>query len=459
MATPATPPKKVVLAYSGGLDTSVILRWLLETHGCEVVAYCADVGQEEELSGPASVSTTINGLVGDLANATEHYALYTSMFTDEMILAGTFPTRVQVDERRVVASNATVTGEVNEALQVARKQADTLVVNFNGFLGNADFNQDRLREGIAMGEYVGALMRLQLGELYCEIPIEGGGSPVPSDDIVQQSLAAFQEAEAAAAEAGMTEWENAAILGQARAQLFLGNHDQAADLADDVPTDHRLFVEYSTNDPEQFNKVFDLTWGSQNEVIRWTVGDGTSSARTNELFAEYDEFLALGIIDDETGLTAFNSNIGVQAPMIYDEASDDILISSGIYADLIEIEADIRNGAGDPEADINAIRSSWPTRWTQERFRVEVTLSDIDARADAEFDGATQWEDLTMEQQLYLLGGEMAREMWLTGIRQETARRFHEEFGAGSMLNLYPDKPGDQVCWPVPEQEETGASP
>jgi argininosuccinate synthase len=42
-------PKKVVLAYSGGLDTSVILRWLIERYGCEVVAFCADLGQGEEL--------------------------------------------------------------------------------------------------------------------------------------------------------------------------------------------------------------------------------------------------------------------------------------------------------------------------------------------------------------------------------------------------------------------------
>ncbi|MBI2014221.1 MAG: argininosuccinate synthase [Candidatus Rokubacteria bacterium] len=42
-------PKRVVLAYSGGLDTSVILRWLIERYGCEVVAFCADLGQGEEL--------------------------------------------------------------------------------------------------------------------------------------------------------------------------------------------------------------------------------------------------------------------------------------------------------------------------------------------------------------------------------------------------------------------------
>jgi argininosuccinate synthase len=42
---------KVVLAYSGGLDTSVILRWLKETYNCEVVCFAADVGQAEELGG------------------------------------------------------------------------------------------------------------------------------------------------------------------------------------------------------------------------------------------------------------------------------------------------------------------------------------------------------------------------------------------------------------------------
>jgi argininosuccinate synthase len=43
--------EKVVLAYSGGLDTSVILRWLKENYGCEVVCFAADVGQAEELGG------------------------------------------------------------------------------------------------------------------------------------------------------------------------------------------------------------------------------------------------------------------------------------------------------------------------------------------------------------------------------------------------------------------------
>ena len=42
---------KIVLAYSGGLDTSVILRWLKENYDAEIIAFCADIGQEEELAG------------------------------------------------------------------------------------------------------------------------------------------------------------------------------------------------------------------------------------------------------------------------------------------------------------------------------------------------------------------------------------------------------------------------
>jgi argininosuccinate synthase len=40
-----------VLAYSGGLDTSILVKWLIEKYNCEVVAYCADVGQQDELDG------------------------------------------------------------------------------------------------------------------------------------------------------------------------------------------------------------------------------------------------------------------------------------------------------------------------------------------------------------------------------------------------------------------------
>jgi argininosuccinate synthase len=56
-----TAPKKVVLAYSGGLDTSIILKWLQTEYGCEVVTFTADLGQGEELE-PARAKAELLGI-------------------------------------------------------------------------------------------------------------------------------------------------------------------------------------------------------------------------------------------------------------------------------------------------------------------------------------------------------------------------------------------------------------
>ena len=60
-ATNKPPIKRIVLAYSGGLDTSVILKWLQVTYGCEVVTFTADLGQEGELE-PARAKAVLMGV-------------------------------------------------------------------------------------------------------------------------------------------------------------------------------------------------------------------------------------------------------------------------------------------------------------------------------------------------------------------------------------------------------------
>ena len=57
-------PKKVVLAYSGGLDTSIILKWLQTTYGCEVVTFTADLGQGEELEPARAKAELLGGVEG-----------------------------------------------------------------------------------------------------------------------------------------------------------------------------------------------------------------------------------------------------------------------------------------------------------------------------------------------------------------------------------------------------------
>lgn len=73
--------KKVVLAYSGGLDTSVIVPWLKNNYNCEVVCFCADLGQEEELDG-----------LEDKAIASGATKLYIRDLREEFLTDYVFPT-------------------------------------------------------------------------------------------------------------------------------------------------------------------------------------------------------------------------------------------------------------------------------------------------------------------------------------------------------------------------------
>ena len=66
--------KKVALAYSGGLDTSIIISWLKENYGCEVVAVAVDVGQQEETSGLAEKAYKTGACDFHLIDAKEEFA-------------------------------------------------------------------------------------------------------------------------------------------------------------------------------------------------------------------------------------------------------------------------------------------------------------------------------------------------------------------------------------------------
>ena len=68
------PAKKVALAYSGGLDTSIIIPWLRENYGCEVVAVAVDVGQAEETAGLADKAYRTGACDFHLIDAREEFA-------------------------------------------------------------------------------------------------------------------------------------------------------------------------------------------------------------------------------------------------------------------------------------------------------------------------------------------------------------------------------------------------
>ena len=100
--------KKVVLAYSGGLDTSIILKWLIETYNCEVIAYSADIGQEEELKGlPEKAKKTgaskcyIEDLTEEFVTKYIFQAIKANAIYEDRYLLGTSLARPVIAKRQV----------------------------------------------------------------------------------------------------------------------------------------------------------------------------------------------------------------------------------------------------------------------------------------------------------------------------------------------------------------------
>ncbi|MDQ3252910.1 MAG: argininosuccinate synthase, partial [Acidobacteriota bacterium] len=114
--------KKIVLAYSGGLDTSVMLHWLRENYNCEVVCFCADVGQGEELTGldeKARATGASKLYVGDLREefvkeyvwpAVQANALYEGVYLLGTSLARPVIAKAQIEVARKEGADAVAHG-------------------------------------------------------------------------------------------------------------------------------------------------------------------------------------------------------------------------------------------------------------------------------------------------------------------------------------------------------------
>lgn len=412
--------------------------------GCDGLLDVPDPGivTPDENAGPSAVETKTVGVVGTGIEAVDDYVMYSALFTDEMISAGTFPTRREVDERDIETANITVNQEVYEPLQTARSLADKRALEFTEALDDPEFAdvQPLVREGIAIATWWSAHTRVLLGELYCQSVVEGG-APLDPDDRMEEALELFRQAEIAAAGADLDAYVNAALVGQARALLWLRRFDEAEVVAGEVPRSFRLLAEHSGNDPTQGNELFQVTWGSATAGtnIRWTVGAGDEPDRAFESFAEFDEFVSLGIVDPDSPLrgAAQNDQIEVNLQLIYDGEASPVVLASGIEAQLIRAEAALRDGrTGDAEGLINDLRTDWPTRFTLQRRPVpDASLDPISLSGNLDDD-------------LRRIASERARELWLTGDRQATLRRILEDG-----IDLYPAKPGTQTCWPFPDQE------
>ena len=442
-----------------------------------------NVQPAEQLS-PGDIPSRFGGVVSDFSNMYDFYVLYAGLMTDEFVLAGTFPTRLEIDRREPNSSNTSIDEEVWEPLSVSRASSDALVEQFADALGNPDFagTEDQLRQGIAFGNLLGGYDRIFFAEMFCQ-SIFGGqedlprigsappeSAPLSSAERMQEALQVLQRAETAAADAGEDDVGLAALVGQARAQMWLGNHQEAADLVGGVPDDFVFLVEYSDNTIAQENEIFQQTWNVNTGGLRWTVGDGADASRGNERWTYFDEWLDQGLVlpasvaAGPAGKNAFNGTSPVSLQTLYagrsGQAGADapVVLASGWEARMIEAENELRNG--DPEVAQGIVNDllTDPDQVANPLLQVMPSLAEPASTGD--FTGeqlgafeAVDFGDEPLQGDLAELARARAAGLWMTGERQSTLRRFAQEFNDRSALGLYPDRSGDAISLPVPSAE------
>lgn len=406
-----------------------------------------DVVTPEQAAGPGAVPLLLAGMVVDFQEAVDNLVRYEALFTDEMILSGTFPTRIDVDERNVLADpdNGTLTVDLFLPLQVARSSADRNRLAWQDAITDPDFEEvrDRVEEGLALANLYGGYLRLYMAELYCAVIDEEEGEPRTPDQAAEIALDRFEEAEQVATSAGLSQIAQAAIAGQARTLLWLERYGEAAAAAGAVSPGHTFVAEYSANQNVQANEVFAFTFGAAGQQARWTVGDGTASNRHNERFTYYDEWLGQGLLlPDPANVSAPEVGVEITLQLLYDDGGRPIVLSSWWEAQMIIAEDELRGGAAEAaEQRVNALLSDPGVN----------PMVDVNPSLQGTL-GAFQPVDFTgdLATDLPQLARARLAGLWLTGERQATLRRFVENDG----VDLYPQNTqGDDIFFPIPQRE------
>ncbi len=407
-------------------------------------------------AGPAAVPTLVHGMAGAVHEALDGLVRYSALLTDEMILAGTFPDRAQVDRRRILPDNGAVTEDFYGPLHQARFQADTTVLILQERLDLPAFEpmRESMLEGIARGRLYGGYTRVWMAESMCWSILTGvypETAPLLPDDRMLQALAFLEEAEVLAEAHGFDEVRLAAITGQARARLWMGEIDEAGALAERVPPGFLLRAEFSRSHPDQYNQTYALTWGDT-EAIRWTIGDGTTGSRGNEAFEHLGTFLALNLVRNRPpGFATFQGSIPVLLQLRYGRPESSIPLASGVEATLIRAEVHVRRGETQVAQELlNGVRADFP-------LRAALVWGVSPPPAPGALAPLTLTGQLGPD--LRRVAAERARELWLTGDRQVTARRLRLDPTVG--IDLFPPVKvgiggGDDLAFPIVGRELAG---
>lgn len=427
-----------------------------------------DVVTPDQLQGPAGVPNKVAGMINDFREAYDSYVLYSGLLTDEFLLAGTFPTRLEIDARRPNPNNGTIEGDIYTPLHVSVSTAGDNDSLFTAALDDEAFSdiQGEVREGIALARLFGGYDRIFLGELFCQSILggpEGESSPKAPAARMEEAITVLESAIPAAQDADLTssptDVATAARIGQARAMMFLGRYQEAAGMVTDVPDDFMFSMDYSANTPPEENEVFGFNWGV-GPAIRWTVGNGNDASRDNERYPYYDEWAsqnllippaaherqAFGSPDRPVSIETVYGGPNVAAP---NGKATSIPLATGWEARMIEAEAMLRNGQVQAAEDM--VNEMLETPSVNPLLLTEPALSTAGTTDSVfgEFDPVDFGDSFEPANDLPQMARARAAGLWLQGQRQGALRRYFRNDG----VNLFPEREGNAMSLPVVQQE------
>lgn len=228
--------------------------------GCDTLLEVEDPQRFTSSDLNQSPEAVARGAVGKLELVLDEYVIATALASDEYAHTGTWDSYDDYDHGRFRYGDAAFSDVMNTLLE-ARWFAGAAQERFDSILDSPSDSPEMAKVKVIEG-----LTDLYIGESWCEAPAEAGGSAVSRAEILQQAISRLESAGQAAQAAGMSDWVTATVAARARAHNLLGNHSEAASMANQVATDFEFIAEYSAATGNQENSIVQLTTAGQNRA-------------------------------------------------------------------------------------------------------------------------------------------------------------------------------------------------
>lgn len=403
------------LCAAGWLNGALILAVAVTTSGCDnllEVERSPGTIPAEGVNGEGSFQARYIGASSLFAVAVGAAVVYGGLFTDELLWAGSFPRRDEIDRRSVDPANDVVADEPYTGLQRGVKVSKDLQREIlQGLFPRYVTVPENAVQLAQVSLYTG-FTRVYLADLFCSLAFDNTGPELTPESVYRMAIDDFTRT--INATGSTTAIRNAARVGRARARLQVGDNPEALADARLIPDGFAFQIEYS--DQSSSNNVWSFTWNNRRLPV-------STHFRQPKLDDTQTVDPRVKVVD--SGRPSFSGSDRAWAPQKYPANSSPIRIASWEEAQFIIAEIE----GGDVARDIiNALR-----------VRNGVTLMwDVNRTA-------------TPQQILAKLIDEKGRTLLLEGYRMGDFRRYLAQY----QLDLFPtgDRFGTQTCIPLPDKE------